>query len=193
MFPDWNEAEILRDFHYPWLPEVCPDITFRALWNKNAFYFRFDVIAENVLVFHQSTDKMEVIDSDRVELFLRSDQQMVPYYCLEMDPLGRILDYRATYYRQFEYNWHWPEAKHLHIESNYTTNGYVVEGSITLNSLRNLLLLKNNTLQAGLFRGECLKSNSANSNFRWISWVHPDSVKPDFHIPTAFGELKLQH
>ncbi|WP_285316268.1 hypothetical protein [Providencia rettgeri] len=26
---------------------------------------------------------------------------------------------------------------------------------------------------------------------KWISWIKPDSVKPDFHIPSAFGTCKF--
>ena len=67
----------------------------------------------------------------------------------------------------------------------------MVEGSITLASLRDLDLLNNDELQAGLFRGECLKAGDTQSSFSWISWVKPDSDHPDFHIPSSFGVIKL--
>ncbi len=134
---------------------------------------------------------MEVVDSDRVEIFFRSDDRLDPYYCLEMDPLGRVLDYRASFYRKFEYEWQWPGRNQLQIKSNYAHSGYIVEGSITMASLKELNLLNNNELQAGLFRGECLKVRDPESSFSWISWIKPESVRPDFHIPSSFGVIKL--
>jgi hypothetical protein len=134
---------------------------------------------------------MEVVDSDRVEIFFKSDDRLDPYYCLEMDPRGRVLDYRASFYRKFEYNWQWPGSNQLQIKSDYTDQGYTIEGSITMASLKELNLLKNNELQAGLFRGECLKMRDPESTFSWISWIKPESVRPDFHIPSSFGVIKL--
>jgi hypothetical protein len=181
----------LHDFSYPWLNEVSPEMAFRALWDDSFFYFRFDVVSPNTLVYRCSDDKMEVIRSDRVELFLRTDSHLNPYYCLEMDPAGRILDYRARFYRQFEYDWKWPGTGHLMIKAAMTPSGYSVEGKISLLSLQQLSLLQNHELQAGLFRGYCYGPSITLSQLRWISWVVPDSAKPDFHIPSAFGTIKF--
>jgi hypothetical protein len=166
-------------------------MSFRALWDDARFYFRFDVETTGVLIYFHDNNKMEVLDSDRVEIFFKSDDRLNPYYCLEMDPLGRVLDYRASFYRKFEYEWQWPGNKQLHIQSEYTKHGYKVEGSLTMASLKELDLLKNNELQAGLFRGECRKMRDPQSSFDWISWIKPESVRPDFHIPSSFGVIKL--
>jgi hypothetical protein len=166
-------------------------MTFRALWDDARFHFRFDVETPRALTYVHENNKIEVVDSDRVEIFFKSDDRLDPYYCLEMDPLGRILDYRASFYRKFEYEWQWPGNNQLQIHSNFTEQGYRVEGSITLASLNDLNLLNDNILQAGLFRGECLKVRDPDSAFAWISWVKPDSPRPDFHIPSSFGVIQL--
>ena len=168
-----------------------PVMSFRALWDDARFYFRFDVQTPRALTYVQDNNKMEVVDSDRVEIFFRSDERLNPYYCLEMDPLGRVLDYRAHFYRKFDYEWQWPGINPLEIHSDFTRSGYTVEGSITMESLRKLNLLTNNELQIGLFRGECLKVLDPKSSFDWISWVKPDSNRPDFHIPSSFGVVNL--
>ena len=188
---DWNQAKILSSFSYPWSDKAAPVMSFRALWDDARFYFRFDVETRYALTYINDNNKMEVVDSDRVEIFFRCDDRLDPYYCLEMDPLARVLDYRASFYRKFEYEWHWPGHKQLQIRSEYIKNGYKVEGSITMASLKDLNLLKNNELQAGLFRGECLKIRDPESSFSWISWVKPDSARPDFHIPSSFGVIRL--
>jgi hypothetical protein len=161
------------------------------MWDDVRFYFRFDVETTLALTYVHDNNKMEVVDSDRVEIFFRHDDRLETYYCLEMDPLSRVLDYKAGFYRKFDYNWQWPGNNQLHVQSGYTEVGYIVEGSITLASLRELDLLNNNKLQAGLFRGECLKVRDPQSRFTWISWVKPESERPDFHIPSSFGVINL--
>jgi hypothetical protein len=188
---NWDDAFVLTGFSYPWSLQPPPEMTFRALWDDARFYFRFDVKTMSVLTYAHNNNKMEVVDSDRVELFFKCDDRLDPYYCLEIDPLGRVLDYRASYYRKFDYEWQWPGDNQLQIKSNFTESGYIVEGSLTMASLRELNLLNNNQLQAGLFRGECLKIRDPQSSFAWISWVKPESVRPDFHIPSSFGVINL--
>ena len=88
------------------------------------FYFRFDVESTRALTYVHDNNKMEVVDSDRVEIFFRRDEMLDPYYCLEMDPLGRVLDYKANFYRKFDYEWQWPGNNPLIIRSEYTESGY---------------------------------------------------------------------
>jgi hypothetical protein len=189
---NWDDALALTDFSYPWSAHPSPVMSFRALWDDDLFYFRFDVETPRALTFVQDNNKMEVVDSDRVEIFFRSDERLNPYYCLEIDPLGRVLDYRAVFYRKFEYDWQWPGKNELLIKSTFTGLGYEVEGSISISSLKKLNLLHHNELQAGLFRGECLHVRDPKSGFAWISWVKPDSARPDFHIPSSFGIVKFE-
>jgi len=186
----FSTAEILTDFYSPWTEDKVPPMTFRALWNEKSFLFRFEVFDTDIHTFVETNHKMEVVHSDRVEIFLRRDEQLDPYFCLEMDPLGRVLDYKTQYYRKFEYEWQWPGKDDLEVKAEFIPNGYRVEGTISLHSLNELGLLKNGILEAGLFRGKCL-SPAPNPVFNWISWIHPDSESPDFHIPSAFGKLLL--
>ncbi len=187
--PFWTGAEALSSFVYPWDAETVPTTIFRSLHDKRHFYFRFDVIDCDIVVERGTADKMAVLNSDRVEIFFRSNEKMQPYYGLEMDPLGRVLDYKAEFYRKFDYKWRW---KGITVRSAFTLNGYRVWGCITLNSLRSLNLISDNRLQAGLFRGKCISHTPAEVSFKWISWIRPHSEQPDFHIPSAFGELILE-
>lgn len=184
----WKKSAALSAFVYPWDNEIPPAIIFRALYDRKYLYFRFDVIDIDIVVEKETSNKMAVLNSDRVEIFFRSDKEMKPYYCLEMDPLGRVLDYKAEFYRKFDYNWKW---EGITVRSAYTLNGYRVWGSVPLESLRNLKLLSENVIQFGLFRGKCVADNEGNPSFKWISWMRPDSDMPDFHIPSAFGEARL--
>ena len=188
----WDKAQVVSDFYFPWNNEKAPLTEFRALYNSEYFFFRYDVEDKQVLTFVDQDHKMEVVDSDRVEIFFRKDSDLNPYYCLEMDARGRVLDYTAKFYREFDFEWQWPDG--LDVKASETKSGYVVEGAINLDSLRELGILVNNKMEAGLYRGLCtnLPVNNIEANFKWISWVKPDSEQPDFHIPSSFGVFCLE-
>jgi hypothetical protein len=184
---EWEQAKLLVDFTYPWRDETVSGTQFRALHDANYLYFRFDVMDDQLIAAEEPAGKMAVAQSDRVELFFRKDRNMSPYYCLEMDWKGRLLDNSAHYYRQMDYQWNWPEG--LTFRSIRTDQGYRVEGVLSKTSLRRLNLLQRDQIETGIFRAEYQKTPE--EQVKWISWVVPNSPTPDFHIPSAFGVLKL--
>lgn len=192
MNPIWEQANITSDFSFPWEDKTPPKTNFRALYDDEFFYFRFDVEDDNVLTHVKENHKMEVVDSDRVEIFFRQDDKLNPYYCLEMDARGRVLDYVTRYYRDFDYEWQWPGTDDISVKGSENKEGYIVEGAISLSSLKDLGLLKNNVLEAGLYRGYCMQLPKPEAELRWISWVIPEVEEPDFHIPSSFGKLELE-
>lgn len=189
--PLWRAAEELTDFTYPWEKERSPSTTFKALHNESWLYCLFEVEDPDMKIFQDTNDKSEVAASCRAELFFRSDDRLDPYYCLEIDPLGRVLDYKATYHRNFNFNWSWPDGG-LTVKTSRTTKGYIVEFAVSKASLKKLGLLNDQRLEAGLYRGDCVTTSEGKEDFRWISWVKPDSKTPDFHIPSSFGILLLE-
>lgn len=187
----WKRAHILTDFHYPWEKGTAPPTRFRAVHDDEWLYFLFDVEDPSVFILKETNDKSEVAGSSRAEIFFKRDDKLNPYYCLEIDPLGRVLDYEGTFHREFNLDWTWP-AGHLIVKTQRRPDGYSIEFAISKASLEKLGLLKNNTLQAGLYRGDCAQTAEGTTVFQWISWVTPDSRTPDFHIPSSFGLLRLE-
>ena len=47
------------------------------------------------------------------------------------------------------------------------------------------------TLMCAIMRGEFSADGQGGQKREWISWIKPDSVKPDFHIPSAFSTCSL--
>lgn len=162
---------------------------FYSYYYDDYIHFRFVAFGPKPLIFVRKNDKLEVIESERVEIFFRSDDKMNPYYCLEMDPHGRVLDYKAHFYRKFQRNWKWPES--LMIQTVITNEWYSVQGQISLNVLKELNLLKGQEIQIGLFRGHCTKINEQKGFIKWISWIDSKTKTADFHVPSSFGLLKL--
>lgn len=187
----WEKAEILNDFSYPWRDETSPATIFKALWNENHLFFLYRAHDPDIITKKNDLDKWDVVDSDRVEIFFKANDQMNPYYSLEMDALGRILDTEGRFYRKIDFAWNWPKD-HLQVMASIDEDGYWVEGAISLESLRQLGMYQDDQiLHAGLYRAEYVKDKAGTIYAKWISWMKPDSPQPDFHIPSSFGIFKL--
>ena len=187
----WEKANTLNSFTYPWRDETPPATQFKALWNETHFYFLYHANDPEIIAPEHGLGEMDAVNSDRVEIFLKADDHMDPYYALEMDALGRCFDSKGKFYRKGDHEWDWPD-NHLAIQASKDAQGYWVEGSITFESLIQLGMYKNDgLLLAGLYRGEYFTNEKSETGIKWISWVLPDSEKPDFHIPSSFGQLKL--
>lgn len=187
----WSSTLGVSDFSYPWRRETPPATLFKARWDERYLYFVYHADDRDIIAKTEKGGERDVVDSDRVEIFFKADDEMDPYYSLEMDALGRVLDTEGRFYRNIDFKWTWPEG-HLILKASTNEEGYCVEGAISLSSLRDLGMLKEDyTLKAGLYRGEYVRKDGGKTEVKWISWVKPDSEKPDFHIPSSFGLLKL--
>lgn len=189
--PRWKQARALTDFRYPWENQTAPPTTFRSLHDNDWVYFLFVIEDDDVNIHRRTDHKSEVAASSRAEIFFRIDDRLTPYYCLEIDPAGRVLDYEANYHRNFNINWSWPKD-HLVIKTDQRKDGYSIEFAVSKESLAQLKLLQGNTIQAGLFRANCALKENGEPDFKWISWLQPDAKTPDFHIPSSFGTLHLE-
>jgi len=189
-FDDWEQVEAMTDFSYPWRNDNPPATSFQAYHNGRNLYFRFVAMGPTPKVYVDCDDKLEVIHSERVEIFFKKDDALNPYYCFEIDPHGRVLDYEATHYRQFNRDWEWPG--NMNIETTSYSAAYVVSGKFELTLLYKMGLLKGNILEAGLYRGHCTALVENQATLKWISWIKPESKEPDFHIPSSFGKLILE-
>jgi hypothetical protein len=189
--PLWKEANELSAFVYPWEKERAPFTSFKALHSNDWLYCLFTVTDENIITYEEKKDKTDVLNSDRVEIFFKQQHNTSPYYCLEMDPLGRVYDCQAEFKKKFNPAWSWPTG-HLIIKTSRTKEGYIVEIAISKSSLNTLGLLQDKVLRAGLYRAECIQLVGNKATMKWISWIRPNSPTPDFHIPSSFGILTLE-
>ena len=187
----WNKAMVLTDFCSPWSTEKDIEITFRALWDREELFFNFTVMDTIIHLEKQDDSFGSIGNSDRVELFFRPDDSMSPYYCIEIDTSGRIMDFIAYPNKKFDFNWNWPKNE-LKVKSSVKSNSFTVEGSISIKSLKNLNLIKNNTIQTGVFRAKYLKSLKEDFEPNWITWVNPNTETPNFHIASSFGLFILK-
>ena len=181
----------LTDFCSPWSDEKQSEITFKALWDRENLFFNFTV-SDPVIHLEKRDDSVESIgNSDRVELFFRPDHAMNPYYCLEIDPAARIMDFIAYPDTHFDFNWNWPKND-IAVKSAVNTNSFTVEGAISISSLKRLNLIQNNRIQTGVFRAKYNPKEDLSFEPTWITWVNPNTQTPNFHIASSFGNFILK-
>lgn len=184
----WPAADVLADFTFPWEQRDTPPTEFRALWDETRFHFRFDCMDDDLVLPDGPTEKERVLAADRVEIFFAPDLSLKPYYCLEMSPRGDVLAYEANFYR--EMNWDW-QCEGLELTAHIEGNRYSVTGSIPLDTLRRLKVLRSREMLAGIYRAEFHHRPDGTVHCGWLPWVNPQTEKPDFHIPASFGILEL--
>lgn len=186
----WKKANCLTDFSSPWKNDPVSKIEFRALWDLENLYFNFRVFDTDIYIDQKDDSVDSIGNSDRVELFFRANDSLNPYYCLEMDTAARIMDFEATPNKDFDFNWKWPK-EHLEVKSSREENSFTVEGRISIASLKELNLIRNNTIETGVYRAKFSKDENQNYEPTWISWVNPNTPEPNFHIASSFGKFIL--
>ncbi len=187
----WERANLETGFSFPWEQRAVPSTEFRALFDTHALYFAFRVKDDDIVLAEDFRSKGDVVYEDRVELFLALDENLAEYFCLEIDPLGRVLDYRASHYRQFDFSWTFPGLEAVGVR---TAEGYAVEGRIPWKSFRALGFPppdSGRAIKFGIYRAEFRHTEGRQWSESWMSWVDPRTAEPDFHVPEAFGYLKL--
>ncbi|MEM9016918.1 MAG: sugar-binding protein, partial [Verrucomicrobiota bacterium] len=159
-----------------------------AVWNKQWLCFSFEVEDDDIVLFESDDPEEAALGSDRVELFFATDETLAgPYYGAEMDPAGRVFDYRAKFYREIDGGWSFST---LEFGGDISEGGYRVDGRIQIEELKDLNLLRENRIVAGVYRAEFSRgSNGIQED--WISWVDPETEQPDFHVPQSFGVFHL--
>lgn len=191
----WDKAQPLTDFTFPWRADAAPATEFRALWDSEALYFRYVLEDQNLAV--GSDPERAVLDSDRAEIFLAKDKQLSGYYTMEVDPKARIFSADAAYDPvkkkrvKLDSSWSWPG---LVAKASITDNGYVVEGKLPMVTLTELGLWQDTAqseLRCALMRAEFTPKQEGGLDMGWMTWVDPQTAKPNFHNPGTFGSCKL--
>ena len=198
--PRWQSANVLTDFSFPWTRRTPPLTEFRALCNEHHLYFRFDVTDADVVLGEGANAMDKVIGSDRAEIFFSTGPKLNPYYGIEIDPRGEVLDYEAMFHRQMNFDW---SCDGLVVATSLSEVGYIVEAIIPIATFKTLgCLHRDDTgdyLLAGLYRAEFSHAPASEPVIPvsapviedWISWINPQVATPDFHVPTSFGMIRL--
>lgn len=189
---EWNDTKQEINFTFPWQDRMPPATEFYAKIDVKRFYFAYR-IEDTDIVMVDSYRESDVASGDRVEIFFAKSQDLKEYYCLEIGPSGRVLDYKASFYREFDDSWDFPN---LMVDASINQGGYTVEGSIPVEVLKDLgiynLEKTGPCFLIGLYRAEFSHTKSNEPQAEWISWIRPDTKEPDFHVSSSFGCLYIK-
>lgn len=184
-----HAGEPISDFTFPWADKPAPRTAVEAYTADERLHFVFTV-DDSDIVYNETWSGEETLNGeDRVEVFFAKDAQLGQYWCVEIDSAGRVHDYKASHYRKFDNTWNCPGLK---TSAERTATGYKVMVSVPLATLSELLgepVKEGTELRIGFFRAEFYGTDSAthgSANDNWLSWVRPETEKPDFHVPSAF-------
>jgi hypothetical protein len=177
---DWDQFPFLKTLTAPWKNNISDQTVFDNKTTDDFFNFYFKTIDTSMTIV-PFINELSVAEDDRVELFFSPNPDLSEYYCIEMNPHGNILDYKAHYYRKMDETW---DFKSIKIATSLTGDGYVVEGRIATEEMNALGL--GSKFYLGIFRADYI-----GKDVTWFSWILPDSPDPDFHIPSALGEFRL--
>ena len=179
--PVQEYASMLKSFRHfsglkdPW--DTLEDRTQVSLCSDGkALHIAFNV-PDSTLTICQGEGERTVDESDRIEIFLSCDPGMACYYGFEIDPQGKVMDYKNSFYRQFDYGWN----SALQASGKVLPDGYRVEASFPLEFLRSLGLNPDGGLWTGLYRADAVSPE----DIRWYTLVDPQTPEPDFHVPAS--------
>jgi hypothetical protein len=79
----------------------------------------------------------------------------------------------------------------LQIDAHIENNHYNVSGTIPLETLHTLKVLRSREIFAGIYRAEFHHQPDGTVHSGWMPWVNPNTERPDFHVPASFGILEL--
>ena len=123
----WQQVSLHEGFDAHWSGKQ-DETKFQCYLSPHYFYFKFQVPEQTLTLKEPFEKKLDVCNEDRAEIFLSATPDMHTYYCMEMDPKGRALDYVTNYYRKYDYNW----AFHsLQMETSILDNSYIVAGRLS--------------------------------------------------------------
>ncbi len=170
----WDNVPVRQTFHAPW-SKLRDDTRFQCYMTDNYFYFKFSVTDSTLALRRPFKKKLDVAEEDRVEIFLSPTANMKTYYCMEMDPDGYTLDYKANYFRKFNYTWNFST---LELETAKDNCGYTVAGRLSVVEMKRLGM-PSDGFYIGVFRADF----DAHGNVVWYSLSSRYRSKADFHVP----------
>jgi len=181
--PVWERVPQQKVFSAPWSEDKTDETVFQCYLSPHYFYFKFQVPDETITLAEPFRKKLDVCDEDRAEIFLSATPGMETYYCMEIDPEGRALDYVSGYYRQFDYEWSFST---LQIETTIEDTRYIVAGRLSTAEMMQLGLPLDD-FYMGVFRADF----AGPKDVVWYSLLRVEREQADFHIPEMLYKVEV--
>ena len=171
-----SEPQTVRVLHAPW-DGLDDETEFTCYVKDGRLCFSFVIVDSTMTVSEDFPKERTVDDEDRGEVFFSCDSLMSSYWCAEIDPKGRPMDYAAHFGQPFDYEWNFST---LQAQGSLTEKGYRVDASVALSELRELGI-DTKDFYMGVFRADFHPDMTVN----WYSLVSTDDKSPYFHKPNV--------
>lgn len=180
----WQRVPAMKSFCAPWTDDLQDETQFQCYLSPHYMYFRFQVPDQTLTLKEPFREKLDVCPEDRAEIFLSATPGMDIYYCMEMDPRGRTLDYVASFYRQYDYEWSFAT---LQTETQISADGYIVAGRLSTAEMLQLGIPLD-VFYMGIFRADF----DGPQNVVWYSLLRVEREQADFHIPEMLYRVEVE-
>ena len=160
--------------------------TFECRADADRVYFSFNVWDDNVTAAPVGEPERTLEAYDRVEVFFAATADLSKPYCgIEIDPYGRVLDYRGNYGKGLDYSWN---VRTLKVSTRIVEGGYLVKGSIAITELAEFEIDLRNCW-FGAFRADYAPGGRL---IDWYSFRPSDGRPANFHQPNMFAPAALR-
>lgn len=156
------------------------DTAFSAKVDEKTFSFRFEVHDSTMVVTDVLKEEFDTAYEDRVEVYIAPvADRSKPYFCLEVDAKGRILDYRVDPTDKFDFKWNFKSAK---AEPEALKGGYAVSCQVDRKELESLGIDFSEYYLA-VFRADLQVAFGTKNGppIKWYSAMPPPSKTAHFH------------
>lgn len=185
----WKAAPV-TSFSTDWAgAETGIETRVRFAWSRHALYTLWELEGAGVNVDASrplEVERAKLYEEDCVELFLGPDaSEKTRYFEVEVGPLGHFLDLeidRAKAKKQSDVAW----SSNPRIATKVDRDARKVTIEVELRARDVVSALRPGaSLPLGLYRME------GKSPRRYLAWSPTRTPKPNFHVPDAFGTLKI--
>lgn len=164
--------------------------TIHAAWNSEHLYFQFSAPYTELYVNEDwSNDRSTygLWERDVVEVFLRPDISSV-YFEFEVSPLAQWLDVLIREPRK-DVDFSWASGMKVQCELDSAKRQWISRLTVPLAPMRNALKT-DLVLKAGvIWRANLFRVSGAEPARHYLAWQPTFTPAPDFHVPSAFGNL----
>jgi hypothetical protein len=187
----WKKASEVSIAGY-WSGEPAPTgrhVKTRLLWSNTALYVRFEANQAEPLVVSEKPDLRKKVrglwDRDVCEIFIAPDKATPnKYFEFEIAPSGEWIDLGIEV-RPKERITDWDYSSNMQSAARIEKNKVVMAIRIPFASLGKMP-------KAGdIWLGNLFRCVGKDPTRGYLSWQATKTPKPNFHVPSAFGEFQF--
>jgi len=183
-----NASEIVIDSY--WSGEKAPagrHFRARLLWSGTALYVRFDVDQSEPLVVNEHPDVTKktngLWERDVCEIFIAPDTaNRERYFEFEVEPTGEWIDL-VMEVRNGE------RITDIHYKSEMLASARIERDRVIAAMKIPWTAFGQVPTEADVWAGNIFRCVGTGPERGYLAWNPTKTAKPDFHVPSAFGEL----